>query len=820
ASAQMCICNYERSAMETKVGQQSLPEGNEHTLVEYTGSPTLPLDGNGHPLVEYKGTRHWRSMALDTLRSDEAHRVYDKGRRTILQPCSLTTEGIELAQPAPVYRFLNRGPYKVSSLSKTWDDLDRPRPWIPAHVHRTFHNLTTDDIKGAHPNPKFKCGRHFRCQISTQGSIYVLSYVEQAESPASKEVIEGSFPGWRPAHRRRFGKSVRDLCLQVQDINKPTRRMIRSGNAQAYLEIEGTHPKHLKQFQIGDIRSNHSLQAFDIQGTESGSATWISNVQRRKEEGKERTCTLKHRESAEMVAEALLDSKTQGLEKGLLSIFKQLDRDKSGKLTAKEVHTAFKRLQVELNAEELRLLASAFNTDVDGYVDYRKLLFAASSKEPKKHFNPAKLDSRVVALCLNQWIDRSWPDAVIKPGRNARHKHKRESGPTDVDHTKIKNVKSVNFVSDKTTLSNPDVQSSIVAKEEDSLMLWDSRNSDGVSMKKELPSKSCKFPLQLGLPFWPEERLLQAQGIPRSYFSLPQDYKDDFRELPKNPIKPLADVDKAWEKNVGDTLFTGDGNVVGLGSYMTGYDWSRQAPQTARLPAKKRRLWRCQSLPNFCSILEVEVRMTARSENVSTPPIAPSRSKDSKSPATPFVTRSARRPMSASYTQAGRAGQFCSPRSLLMSPMSSRSSWTPRSGTLSFDCTPRVRTLFGGSISARESLASRNQAERQLQRLQTVRKEDAAATGDGSKLVLINNQHLLEDHGHGRSRGFDKLHFKGLETMAVAELEGLIQRFGARGQILSSSTNLLFHGIYLHHEKHEQWLPSKKLMWNYVLLST
>lgn len=58
------------------------------------------------------------------------------------------------------------------------------------------------------------------------------------------------------------GKSVRDLCLQVQDINRPTRRMIRSGNAEAYLEIEGTHPK---QFQIGEIRSNHSLQAHDIQ---------------------------------------------------------------------------------------------------------------------------------------------------------------------------------------------------------------------------------------------------------------------------------------------------------------------------------------------------------------------------------------------------------------------------------------------------------------------------------------------------------------------------------------------------------------------------
>lgn len=99
-------------------------------------------------------------MALDTLRRDEAHRIAAGHgcRKRILQPCSLTTDGIAMAQPAPLYRFLNRGPYKVSSLSKTWDELDQPRPWIPAHVNRTFNNLTVDDIKGTHPNPKHKCG--------------------------------------------------------------------------------------------------------------------------------------------------------------------------------------------------------------------------------------------------------------------------------------------------------------------------------------------------------------------------------------------------------------------------------------------------------------------------------------------------------------------------------------------------------------------------------------------------------------------------------------------------------------------------------------
>lgn len=746
--------------METQGGQQSSSDGLDYTLVEYKGraiEAPPSSNGNGYALGEYKGTRHWRSMALDTLQSDEAHRVYDKGRKSYLQPCSLTTEGIALAQPASIYRFLNRGPYKVSSLSKTWDDLDRPRPWIPAHVHRTFHNLTTDDIKGARPNPKnMKLGNAARgtnpldpayklpsCKVSPplepkflrdnlnvddiSGARSRHRVRFAADSPASKEVIEGSFPGWRPAHRRRFGKSVRDLCLQVQDINRPTRRMLRSGNAQAYLEIEGTHPKHVK-YQIGDVCRNHSLKASDIQGTETGSASWIFNIQRRKEGGKERTCTLKQQESAELVSEGILEAKAQGLEKELLSMFKQLDRDKSGKLTAEEVHTAFRRLQVDLNEMELTSLQSAYSSNLDGFVDYRKLLLAVSPMEQKKHFNPAKLDSRVVALCLNQWIDRSWPDAIIKPGRNVRLKQKRENRVTNANGVKTENGKFVNFVSEKTTLSNAQVQPNTTTKEDDSLALLESRTSDGAAAYRELPSKSCKFPLQLGLPFWPDERHLQAQGIPRAYFSLPQDYKDDFRDMLKNPIKPLSDDEKAWEKNVGGTLFTGEGNIVGHGSYMTGYDWSRHTPQTARLPAKKRRLWRCQSLPNFGSLLELEGGMsTTRSENVATPPMASSRSKDPKSPGTPFATHNARRPMSASYTQAGKAGHFCSPRSVLMSPMSSRSSWSPRSGILSFESTPRIRELFGGSISARESLASRNQAERQSQRLQMVRKEDAAA---------------------------------------------------------------------------------------------
>mgnify|MGYP000535930164 CR=1 FL=1 len=55
------------------------------------------------------------------------------------------------------------------------------------------------------------------------------------------------------------GKTVRDLCLQVQDINKPLIRMIRSPNSEAYLKIEGANSKSLKQFRVSKVQKNQSL---------------------------------------------------------------------------------------------------------------------------------------------------------------------------------------------------------------------------------------------------------------------------------------------------------------------------------------------------------------------------------------------------------------------------------------------------------------------------------------------------------------------------------------------------------------------------------
>eukprot|EP01018_Ginkgo_biloba_P017855 Gb_03457 [translate_table: standard] len=77
--------------------------------------------------------------------------------------------------------------------------------------------------------------------------------------------IDGTSPGWRPIHRRRFGKTPRDLCLTVQDINIPVQRMIRDSLSQAYLDIEGSHPNFLTNSRSDGCPQDLSLRTEDIE---------------------------------------------------------------------------------------------------------------------------------------------------------------------------------------------------------------------------------------------------------------------------------------------------------------------------------------------------------------------------------------------------------------------------------------------------------------------------------------------------------------------------------------------------------------------------
>ena len=172
---------------------------------------------------------------------------------------------------------------------------------------------------------------------------------------------------------------------------------------------------------------------------------------------------------------------------------------------------------------------------------------------------------------------------------------------------------------DKSTMLGNHVH--IQRKPASGIVSSNSKYNSQIPVGGKILSKDCKFPLELGLAFWPEEKTLQTQQNERFCLSLPQDYK----EAPEYPSKPLADDEKLWETNIGGTTFTGEGKVVNCGSYMHGYDWCR--PSVAKTPSKKRRMVRGlgegqvqgQSQTNYMSVPQIEMRAsTARTDNSST----------------------------------------------------------------------------------------------------------------------------------------------------------------------------------------------------------
>jgi hypothetical protein len=124
-----------------------------------------------------------------------------------------------------------------------------------------------------------------------------------------------------------------------------------------------------------------------------------------------------------------------------------------------------------------------------------------------------------------------------------------------------------------------------------------------------------KFPFQLGLAFWPEEKTLHTQANARFCLSLPQDYK----EAPQYPLKPLTDDEKLWETNVGGIAFTGEGNIVNSGSYMHGTDWCRSSVMktlskktTSRGQVQGQR----QALTNIMCVPQIDMRTSTASTDI------------------------------------------------------------------------------------------------------------------------------------------------------------------------------------------------------------
>lgn len=378
-----------------------------------------------------------------------------------------------------------------------------------------------------------------------------------------------------------------------------------------------------------------------------------------------------------------------------------------------------------------------------------------------KHGKWNKSDSHIISLCLNQWVDKPWPYAcgespnsvkvntIPQPGWDGEQfvDHTRAAASQSTDITNGKNFKERRATCcgkvDQTGNSSV-VSETLGCQPTQSTECWitdklvspHSRNCLEMSKTDHLcttpavenSSVRNKFPLPLGCPFWPDEKNLQAQQTPKAYLSLPQDYKSP----PQSQIRPLSDDEKTWDKKVGGTLFTGEGNLVSHGSYMHGFDWSRLP--TSACPSNKREVARPQSVPNFHCISGTELQspsLSARGEHfLPTSRMPGSNYKHVGRPLSASTTQNSKalgRPMSASAMQNSKVGLFSSPRSVLISPLSSRSSCSPRSGILSFESTPRTREIFGGALSAREIHASKNQADKMFQKIQSLRKRDAAA---------------------------------------------------------------------------------------------
>ncbi|KAG6548845.1 hypothetical protein Mapa_009607 [Marchantia paleacea] len=413
-----------------------------------------------------------QSMYMDVVRPADDHRLFRscktglllRDNETIHGPCTLNTGGIAGAQVPPLYKFTNRGPNACQNLAKCWADLEKSTPsvLIPEHVNKPCTILEAKDIKGASSHPKnMKVGNEARDTNPMEPLYSLPSYVEpwiplpkflrdslnvgdiQGTRPSSRHKrlergsqlsvsdIEGCCPGWRPFHRRKFGKEARNLCLEVEDISGPfEERVVRPSTSEVYCEIEGSHSKELTRTRNIGTPQDLSLKIDDIKGAYAGSGTWEDATRRRKEFANNHTLDEKEQKVAQDSALQFLRTRMQDQiklkqlsSKDVASTFELLDRQKSGKLDINEVNRAFKTLRLDVCPSDLKSISKAFvHPNGDGYLDYWKLVQHMVPLLPKKH-GAGWDDSNNVGRSVDQGIkspvrnkpcyDPSWvPDWV------------------------------------------------------------------------------------------------------------------------------------------------------------------------------------------------------------------------------------------------------------------------------------------------------------------------------------------------------------------------------------------------------------------------
>ena len=378
-------------------------------------------------------TTSYRTLALDTLSEKDDFRLKERDRRPIPYPWgSLTTEGINKAQSAPLYKYTMRGGAAQKTLAKTFEDAGmhpkkliserafadnvnkivvdarkkkvRPRetnPLDPKYSLPSFkmdkppeqkfikNNLDTSDIKGTSPHPVQK--------PFMRNTLFV-------------DDIEGTRVGWRPKYRENFGRNIRDLNLDVKDINKMRKKKIKAEKEAIDVGV--------KRLTRRPQSVTYSLKTDDIEGAQSRSrATYLPCGQRRTQYVHTnntqdiRGATPKSnkvrsvrpysapidRTGIEPKATTLMKRKIrESIQKQYHDIstnFKSLDRDGSGKLTTEEFSKVMNQCDINIADEEAKMVVQGFDTNNSGTVDYAKLLKAIGPNYTSRGISQTRSDS-------------------------------------------------------------------------------------------------------------------------------------------------------------------------------------------------------------------------------------------------------------------------------------------------------------------------------------------------------------------------------------------------------------------------------------------
>ncbi|EFJ23108.1 hypothetical protein SELMODRAFT_442845 [Selaginella moellendorffii] len=386
--------------------------------------------------------------------------------------------------------------------------------------------------------------------------------------------IEGSTAGWKPTHRRNFGKYTRDLCLQVHDISPPKCRYVRDPCSEVYEPVEGAHPQPRSRPRSPWSPVDSSLRTADIEGTEADSMLLKSKVKMRKKKSASRNMVTTQQEKAELVAVKLLKTRVLDQMKGksckeVVRAFKNKDRQASGKLTIDEVENVFRALDVGLNSAELRVFSTAFDSSIDGYLNYWQLIKHLVPVVPSKIKTPGA--TRVVPMALQGWSQ------TVEPQPCFFQKSRDETCATEKAHeisSQTGRLREAPKAVDKSTV---EAETEKEEDKRDAALPWRRTHSMDLSRQRrqsvQLRGRQTSSPLPIGGAFWPEVKLIGSPVPPKSYLSLFHDHHEPHNI--SGYYRVLDDSERRWSTRVGENLYTGEANVVCSTSYSEGTQWTR-----------------------------------------------------------------------------------------------------------------------------------------------------------------------------------------------------------------------------------------------------